>query len=185
MVEAGEVYSPREDSFLMCEVLKKHLDKIDGKKVMDVGTGSGIVALEVSENAKLVVAGDVSKSAIRYAKKKFTSEKLKNAAVVVCDLMSCLKDIDVVIFNPTYLPRDDGDQHHDITVDGGNEGCEVIIRFLREFKNSDAKMAFLLFSSLSNPEKIIDSMRKLKINFEKVAHKKMFFEELYVYLLKK
>ena len=182
--DACSVYFPREDSFLLCDVLKKHVDEIKGKVVMDVGTGSGIIASELAKHAKLVVAGDINKDAIRYARKEFVSQKLKNVLPVICDLASCVKNVDVLVFNPPYLPEDENGIH-DVALDGGKHGCEVIMRFLRQFSNSDAKAAFLIFSSLSSPARIIREMRKLGIKFENVGHKRIFFEELYVYLLKK
>lgn len=46
-----EIYEPREDSFLLLEQIKKHIRKND--KVLDVGTGSGILALEASKCSEI------------------------------------------------------------------------------------------------------------------------------------
>ncbi len=184
-VDDSGVYSPREDSFLMCDILKNNEDKMKGKCVVDLGTGSGILAVEMAKHAKLVIATDISKNAVRYVKKYMKMKNSDNVFFVVCDLLNGIKKADWVVFNPPYLPTEKPGRIGDHTTDGGTEGCELILRFLRDFKNSNIPAAFLLFSSLSNPRKILTEMKNLGIKFEKVANKKIFFEELYVYLLKK
>ena len=60
------VYTPREDSFLV----KNHLEDRDlqGKKVLDMGTGTGILALEAARGNSQVTAVDINSEAIDYAR---------------------------------------------------------------------------------------------------------------------
>ncbi len=59
------VYEPAEDSFLFAE----NLDVKPGASVLDVGTGSGLLAIVAAEKAVSVVAVDFNPYAIRCAKK--------------------------------------------------------------------------------------------------------------------
>ena len=61
------IYKPREDSYL----LKKYVEKYSkGKKVIDIGAGSGIQAeTALKMGAKKVIASDIDKEAVEYCKK--------------------------------------------------------------------------------------------------------------------
>ena len=56
------MYSPQEDSYMLLEQLKKYAKG----KVLDMGTGSGIQALEAAkkENVESVLAVDINKKVI-------------------------------------------------------------------------------------------------------------------------
>lgn len=168
------IYKPREDSFL----LRKQVRKYAKGKVLDMGTGSGVQALAALENTKDVLAVDINAGAV---------EILKNKGVnaIVSDLFAKVKGrFDVIIFNPPYLPEDpEEDEESKLTTTGGKQGHEIIERFLKEAKkhlNKDG-IILLLFSSMTGD---VDSiLKKLKCNFKCIDKKKMFFEELYVYLI--
>ena len=59
------IYEPREDSFL----LEKHIGKYANGKVLDMGTGSSILAQKAAETADNVLAVDISQKAIASAPK--------------------------------------------------------------------------------------------------------------------
>ncbi len=183
-----DIYLPREDSFLMQETIRRHRHLIEDKVVIDVGTGSGILAIEAAKHARLVVSSDISRRAIEYARKMVEKCELKNIYFMMCDLTSAIRHADVIIFNPPYLPEDETYAKiygKDDALDGGKEGYEIIVRFLKEFEKLNARTCFILFSSLSKPEKILRCIKSREVKFEKVAQKKLFFEELYVYILTK
>ena len=58
------VYEPAEDSFLFAE----NLDVKEGERVLDVGTGCGILGIIAAKKAGEVVAVDVNPYAVRCAK---------------------------------------------------------------------------------------------------------------------
>ncbi|MBN2454682.1 methyltransferase domain-containing protein, partial [Candidatus Woesearchaeota archaeon] len=59
-------YTPREDSFLLAEAVKKEAFG----DVLDMGTGSGIQAEAAKAKAKSVTASDISKEAVAAVRKK-------------------------------------------------------------------------------------------------------------------
>ncbi len=179
------MYSPQEDSYMLLEQLKKYAKG----KVLDMGTGSGIQALEAAkkENVESVLAVDINKKVINELRKKIKNPKIK---FIVSDLFSSVvKKYDCIIFNPPYLPQEEikGKKIEDIELYGGRKGYEIIKKFFSEVSNYLEKdgIIIMVFSSLS-AKKEVDKIIKLKgFNFEELSRKHIFFEDLYVYLVKK
>lgn len=172
-------YEPQEDSFLLLKHIKNNITSKD--KVLDMGTGSGILAREVSKFSKQVTAIDIDNKIINKLMAKQDTHKI---SYLHSDLFSNIKSNDrfnVILFNPPYLPSR-GIQHIDL--DGGKNGTEIMERFLknaREHLESKGKI-FLLCSSLNKDiEKIFT---KYNYNFKKIDETSLFFEKLFVYLLK-
>jgi release factor glutamine methyltransferase len=74
------MYEPREDSFL----IKKHVKEFCNSKdsdftVLDMGTGSGILAEEASKFCKNVIACDIDSEVINELKKKYVVEFKRHA----------------------------------------------------------------------------------------------------------
>lgn len=181
------IYQPREDSYLLQKQIKKYCKP--GYIVLDVGTGSAILAKEAAKYCKKVVAVDIQKSVIDELKRQKQSAEnkiFKKITYRVSDLFSNVGGkYDLIIFNPPYLPEDV--RLKDITVEGGKKGYEIIERFLSEihdYLKPNGKI-LLLFSSLTNKNKINEFIEKYGLKFEQAANKKIFFEELFVYLIEK
>lgn len=175
------IYEPREDSFL----LQKEVKKYAFGKVLDMGTGSGIQAITAAQkkNVKIVLAVDIQKKVIEYCKKNIENKKIKFRQ---SDLFSNVAGkFDTIIFNPPYLPEDA--KLKDITIDGGKKGFEIAERFLNNVNNhlEYDGILLLLFSSLTNKEKINEILANKLLEYSEISKQKIFFEELYVYLIKK
>ena len=175
------IYKPREDSELLAKYVKKYAFGL----VLDIGTGSGVLALEAAKkkDVKKVIATDIQKSVIEYCK-----ENIKNKKVVFkqSDLFSNIKKIkfDTIIFNPPYLPEDI--RLKDLTLDGGKKGYEVIERFLNKVDGylKPNGIILIVFSSLTKPKIINSIIKKNKLKCILLEKKRIFFEELFVYLIK-
>jgi HemK-related putative methylase len=167
-----EIYMPREDSYL----LKKNIKKYAKDKILDIGTGSGILAKEASIYGN-VIAVDINIDAIKYCKKKY---KIKNIKFKQSDLFSKIDEkFNLIIFNPPYLPED---EIKDIALTSG-DGTKTINKFLKHAKDYlfYRGRILLLFSSLTNKEKVDNIIIKQGYNFKLIDKQKLFFEELYIY----
>ncbi len=168
------IYNPREDSFLILKYIKKYCNG----KVLDMGCGSGILALEAMKHSKDVLAVDIDEECVGHCR-----EEGINA--VRSDLFSNVSGkFDLIIFNPPYLPEDSlEDEESKRVTTGGKKGYEIIERFFSEAKNYLGKNGKILivFSSLTGDVDFI--IKKYDFRFEKLDEKKLFFETLFVYLV--
>jgi len=169
------IYQPAEDSYLLEEEVKK---RARGKRVLDVGTGSGIQARAAWEaGAKSVLAVDVDSEAIELLEgEKFEVRK--------SDLLDNVSGkFDLIVFNPPYLPKDEReDVGSALATSGGKRGDEIILRFLSKVGKylAPSGMVLLVVSSLTPLEEIERTMKEKGFAARKVASKKVFMEELWV-----
>lgn len=170
------IYEPNDDSYL----LAKYVDKFAKGKVLDLGTGSGIQAEIALKHTKDVLAVDISKEAVEFVKKKGIKAK-------VSDLFSSINEkFDLIIFNPPYLPKEKlEDNESKLITTGGKKGHEILERFFSKadnYLNKNGKI-LIVFSSLTKKRKIDKIIRKNNFKFELLEKEKIFFEELYCYLI--
>ena len=168
------VYEPGEDTYLI-------LDNINIRNqgnALDVGTGSGIIAIWLAKRGYNVVATDISDIALKCAK---FNAKMNNVqlSLVKCDLASAIKGkFDIVTFNPPYLPFKD-DIPEEVWWFGGKS---VIERFLkRDLPRilSPKGSAYLVYSSLTDMNDVNEILPK-RFKAIEIAKKRMMFEELYL-----
>ncbi|UCF11717.1 MAG: methyltransferase [Thermoplasmatales archaeon] len=135
-----EVYDPAEDSFLMIEALKINY----GDKILEIGTGCGLIALECARCGAQVICTDVNPFAVQLANhnSKRNRQMLKGTLEVRGgDLFSSIKErelFDIVIFNLPYLPASNEKKvcgWLDVATVGGKDGLQVTKRFIEGIKN--------------------------------------------------
>jgi|TARA_Y100000310_G_scaffold258493_1_gene266940 release factor glutamine methyltransferase len=169
-----EIYNPKDDSFLLSEVLKKQIPKLLTKnlKFLEIGSGSGI-QLETAKNfrVKNILSCDINPAAVKHCKKLGFN-------CIKSDLFNNIKGkFDLIIFNPPYLPEDKKEPKNSrISTTGGKTSSEIINRFLKQAKyhlNKNGKI-LLLVSSLTKGVKFNNYKKKI------LGRKKIFFEELFV-----
>jgi len=173
------IYEPREDSFLLAEEVKKYAKG----RCLDIGTGSAIQAEAAAKKADSVLAVDIQKKVIEHCRKNVKNKKITFRQ---SDLFSNIKGkFDTIIFNPPYLPEDA--RLKDLTLDGGKKGYEVLERFINSLNNylNEDGICLIVFSSLTNKEKVNEFLENNLFEYEQTAYQKLFFEELYAYLIKK
>jgi len=168
------IYEPSDDTYLLMDSLPNNTK---GMAVLEVGTGSGIIAEEIAKRgAPFVLATDVSFEAA-------LSAKSRGLEVVVADLLSALNDravFDLVLFNPPYLPSSPRSNSEAWT--GGIGGWELSFKFLAQAKyhtKPNGKILMVL-SSLTS-ERILKGCADLGLAFERRACRDFFYESLCVY----
>lgn len=170
------IYEPAEDSYLLKGVVSTYAK---GKRVLDMGSGSGILAIAAQKaGAESVLAVDIDSEVITHLR----SQGIESTQ---SDLFKKVKgEFDLIVFNPPYLPLDkQEDAESKRITTGGKRGDELILRFLRQAVNHLASkgIILLLVSSLTPGKKIGSLLNKLSLQKKSVAHQKLFMEQLEVY----
>lgn len=180
---AEHVYEPAEDSFLFAENLRVDY----GTRVLDMGTGCGILGILAAEKSSHVVAVDINPYAVRCAKENARINKVQDKILFVqSDLFKALKkgiQFDLILFNAPYLPGDPPENcgWAERAWFGGADGRAVIDRFLESFPNYLAEdgRVFLMQSTLSNVNKTLEVLRRKGFNANTVAKRELpFFETI-------
>ncbi len=146
------VFIPRpETEFLVEYVLKLNLQK--NAKILDIGTGSGAIAIALKKNKRnfKVFASDISLKALLQAKKN--SLKYKTKINFFCaDLLESIKGkFDLIVSNPPYIPDDfmknlpeNVKKEPEIALKGGKDGVEIICEIIRMTRDKMRKNGFLI-----------------------------------------
>ena len=172
------VYYPGEDS----ELLAKHIESLDlhGKSVLEVGCGSGLLSIIAAKKGASVTAVDINKEAVEMAKANAGANSAAITAVE-SDLFSSVKGkFDLIIFNPPYLPVEEGEK--DPTYAGGATGRETIERFVACVKShlNPGGVVLMVISSLTGEKEVIELFEKQGIKASVAAREKIPWEELIV-----
>ncbi|MFB6209468.1 MAG: HemK2/MTQ2 family protein methyltransferase [Candidatus Nanohaloarchaea archaeon] len=168
------VYPPREDSYF----LKQYLEnlELEDKEVLDMGTGSGILALEMAEKAAEVTAVDINQEAVEEVSRKSERRGL-GIDVFKSDLFEHVDaEFDLIVFNPPYLPGEVSMEGGEMWR-GGETGVELAESFLEEVDSylKDGGKAMILVSSRSDTAQL-----KQKFELDVVERVELWFETLYL-----
>ena len=148
-----------ETEILVSEVLKLS-NKYESPQILDIGTGSGCIALTlIMENDKIKAdALDISKDAIEIAKKNALFHNiLNNVSFIQSDLFeNVTKKYDIIVSNPPYIPlKDKSSLTQEVrdfdpalalftNDDEGIEFYDKIIQNAEKFLNNNSFIAFEL-----------------------------------------
>ena len=190
IILCNNVYEPAEDTELILEVVQQY--NVDGKEILEIGAGTGIISLILAKKGANVTAVDISEDAVKCVE---LNKEVNNLEIEVLKghLFNPVpkKQFDMVIFNPPYLPEEEMDylleKQYKLALIGGEEGCELILEFLDKLPTylKDDGIALIVVSSLSNLERIDKKITEIRMHSEIKRQKRFFFETLYVYELKK
>jgi release factor glutamine methyltransferase len=152
--------------------------------VLDMGTGSGIQAVNAAQTASKVVAIDINPEAVKYAKINVTANGLNDRiSVMEGDLFSPLEKgpaFSVILFTPPYLegmPRS-GFEHALFDPEK-----TLMTRFFSEAQNYLKTDGYIqmLYSSMADHESVLSIARELGWHFELISQQDTFSEKFLIY----
>ena len=158
---------PRPETEYMIEIIKNNIDT--PKKILDVGTGTGCIALMMKKlfPASEVHAVDISNDALSLAKENAEINNLE-VNFYQSDLLSNVEtlDFDLIVANLPYIPtstlstlnKEVIDYEPLIALDGGEDGRLYIDELQNDLKNIDSKeLVLVLEVDTSHAESLLSS----------------------------
>ncbi|WP_087036061.1 HemK2/MTQ2 family protein methyltransferase [Thermococcus litoralis] len=173
-----QVYEPAEDTFLLAENLRVK----EGDVALDVGTGTGIIALLMAKKAKFVLGVDINPIAVELARKNARLNGITNVEFRQSDLFENVEgEFDIITFNAPYLPGKP-EEPIDLALVGGESGREVLDRFLEEFPNylKENGVVQIVQSSITGIEETLKKLKSKGFVAEITAKERYFFEDIVV-----
>ncbi|MDC3082514.1 peptide chain release factor N(5)-glutamine methyltransferase [Candidatus Pelagibacter sp.] len=171
------VLIPRPDTELLIEESLKYLPNEKSKKILDIGTGSGCIAVSlIKERPKCTATAiDVSIKAINVAKTNAKLHQLENKINFINIDIDKYKsyNYDLIVSNPPYINRvelnrlDDDIKFHEpiLALSGGSDG-------LRDLKKVILKSKKLL---KTNGKLILEIGNKQKSQCAKILNENKFY----------
>jgi release factor glutamine methyltransferase len=173
--ECKDVYSPGEDSVLLIE----SLDVDDGERILEIGSGTGVVAIHCAKNGADVTAVDINPSAVALTRKNAAA----NGAYMDIRLSDLYEDIDsnydTIVFNLPYLPVNDKGELEKAW-SGGDDGIGPLPKLLNDVKDHLLPRGrfVVVVSSLMDQKRLDDVLSGYEVKV--LGEKKLFFESLRV-----
>lgn len=131
-----DVLIPRQDTEVLVEEVIKIAKKINAKKILDLCTGSGAIAVSLAkyiENSE-ITAIDISHQALQIAKKNAINNQVENQITFVeSNLFENLSfgKYDMIVSNPPYIKKEmikkldlQVQKEPYIALDGGKDGLD-------------------------------------------------------------
>ncbi|MCS7102857.1 MAG: methyltransferase [Candidatus Korarchaeum sp.] len=182
LLRAEGVYWPAEDSLLVLEALRP-LD-LRGKACLDLGTGTGILAIEMARKGCWTVASDLSLDSCLLARLNSSLNSV-SVEVVQGSLVRHFRSsaFDLVVFNPPYLPLEGESEQWT----GGELGRKLIDSVLIDLPRilKVGGVALILHADFNNPELTAKKVEALGMRVSITKRRKLAFHELMVVEMRK
>ncbi len=173
------VYPPSEDTWLLLGAI----DLRGASTFLEVGTGSGIIALHAASRCR-TVATDISPHAVTLCRRNAAANSLP-IDVVRTDVVAGLRGpFDVIAFNPPYLPDAKAEAWIERAWSGGPDGNAVILQFLNQVSPILAVEGTVYLLLSSHNSKALQRARQL-FHARPLARKPLFFEDIVAYELRR
>ena len=138
------VLIPRQDTEILVEEVIKIAQKTNAKKILDLCTGSGAIAVSLAKYLPQseITAIDISNDALKIAKKNAVSNNVENQITFISsDMFTNLNEekFDIIVSNPPYIKTHVIDNldiqvknEPHIALDGGNDGLYFYKKIINE-----------------------------------------------------
>ena len=178
-----DVLIPRPDTEILVEEVINIAKRINAKKILDMCTGSGAIAVSLAKYIEdsEITAVDISKKALNVAKKNAKNNEVENQITFIeSNLFEKVKTekYDMIVSNPPYIKKEvmktldrEVQKEPSIALDGGYDGLDFyrkIINKSDEYLKFNGYLCFEIgydqkidvIELIENEEKYIDTYSK-------------------------
>ena len=140
---------PRPESEILVERAINLIKKHNIRSVAEIGIGSGALSIAIAKSSNVAIqASDISKDAIKIAKKNIKSFNLEDKIEVIeSSLLDSLDTPELLISNPPYIDSNDKlepnviDYEPHTALFAPNRGLEILFNILDLIKQKDISYA--------------------------------------------
>jgi HemK-related putative methylase len=176
---------PYDSSRILLNVLKKRHHELRGKRVLDMGTGSGIHAIAASRLGADVVAVDINPGAIKSGSDNAHLNRVgERIRFIQSNLFDNVKKekFDLVIFNPPFYESKPESVADMAWFDSKNKTLISFLEQLPEYLEQSGE-AIVILSDRMNLDRFAYHCKTSGLKFEIVKRKRVWDETYIVYSL--
>ena len=178
------VLIPRQDTEILVEEVIKIAKKINAKKILDLCTGSGAIAISLAKyiDKSNITAVDISSKALNVAKLNAKNNEVEDRITFVeSDLFENLKKekYDIIVSNPPYIKKEvlkkldkEVQKEPNLALDGGYDGLDFYRKII---KNADEYLKFngyLCFEIGYDQKEDVENLLKEQEKYANITCKK-------------
>jgi release factor glutamine methyltransferase len=181
---ARDVFNPR--FFITTTFLASALRVSGEDRVLDMGTGSGFLAIAAARHTRDVIAVDINPEAVRCAAENAAVHGVSDrVSVLQGDLFSPIPDgmlFDVIVFNPPYL---DGSRKTPFDLALFDPEKRVMGRFLKQAGGYLAPDGYIqmAYSSIADPDAVMKLAGESGFECRVAKQKRGLLERFFIFEL--
>jgi release factor glutamine methyltransferase len=194
----NQVYEPSDDTFLLIDGIQDDVERNrlvynqKFKAILEIGCGSGVPIVYLAKllpNA-MPTATDINPFALEFARRTAIENGINHIETIQCDLASELLSefrgrMDVIIFNPPYVPTPDDEisgNGIEVSWAGGERGRRVIDRAIPQIAEllSPHGVCYMITVDDNEPEELSGEFDRLGMQLRPLVRRRACNEYLRV-----
>lgn len=159
---------PRADTEILVEKVLSIIEQENIKKVLDIGTGSGAIAVSIAKYKDVdVLALDINKDALYMAKENARANGVDKVRFLQSNLFENVEEkFDMIVSNPPYIETEEiqklepnvKDFEPILALDGGEDGLDFYREIIAKAKLYLNDKGYLAFEIGYNQAKAVSSL---------------------------